>query len=125
MLPSIFISGLSTASFTTQPTPTINNLWFLAISVLIWFMFLYIPYHGTIRPFMIFKTESLSNTWINGYKMSISNIVWLIPYYIIFGLLYLINPGFNNYVLFEIFNVILLPLQASLDLCSFRKITAF
>ncbi|MCK5848800.1 MAG: hypothetical protein KAH01_06350 [Caldisericia bacterium] len=126
LIPSFFISGLNKTLLSTPQNATLINSWIILISVLIWFILLYIPYHGTIRPFMILKSDSLVHTWLNGYKIAKNNFLWLTPYYVIFGLLYFfLNPGFTSYILFEILNVILLPFQASLDLSSFRKISTF
>jgi hypothetical protein len=125
-IPFILISNLS---FQDLPLETYSFFpSFLIPYVLlgiIWFLFVFAPYHSSIRLFLIHPEGSTFQVWKKGYRKYFQNFFWIVLYYFCFGVLYiLISSRLSNYFLFEILMVVFIPFQSSIDVVSFKKIKA-
>lgn len=96
---------------------------FIILGVLIWFLFLFIPYHGKIRNTVILEEkEAVWTIWKKSYRNLFSDYSVLFIYYSLFGICYLVlNPGLSNYLLFQVLMVVFIPFQSALDTVSYKR----
>ncbi len=93
------------------------------VFALLWFCFFFVPYHSSIRLFLIHDSTLRLVVWKRGYQMYWKNFLTIFIYYACFGILYiLLTNSLSNYLYFEILMMVLIPFQASLDAASYEKL---
>ncbi len=125
-IPFILISTLSFQDFPLEASSFFPS--FLTPYILLgifWFLFVFTPYHSSIRLFLIHAEKSTFQVWKSGYRKYFQHFFSIVLYYFCFGVLYvLISSRLSNYFLFEILMVVFIPFQSSIDVISFKKMRA-
>ncbi|MDD4029137.1 MAG: hypothetical protein PHI40_03365 [Caldisericia bacterium] len=123
-IPFILISHLSWPEIPmeTSPLSTVHMTVYIALGCL-WFLCIFIPYHSSIRLFLLNTDTPMLQVWKKGYKKYFQNFLWIFVYYFCFGFLYILfSRNLSNYFLFELLMVVIIPFQSAIDVISYNTL---